>query len=402
MAKTTAQKIGKYEIMEKIGEGGFGIVFKANDTSLDRTVALKQLKLEFAASPEYLERFRQESRLMGSMSHPNIMKILEVVEENGRYFLVMDYMSNGSLADRLVAGEPLSLKETLNILEPIAKAIDYAHSKHLIHRDIKPSNILFMEDDDPVISDFGLVKIMDTRGLSTTGVSLGTPEYMAPEQILCRELTTAVDVYALGVVAFHMLSGALPFSGNTPFEVQEGHVHKDLPDIVSLNPHLPAEFSAVFEKALHKEPEQRYASAKDFLHDLDIVTRKQSEQEIAEKLQQAQASYQEKDFSAAAAILKEVLAIQPDEEVKEQLKECLRREKVWKSYQNLEDQKEDLSKKISEMEEHHTWICGGDDNRFTSHQNISDGEKADDAYPEGKILLWFFLFIIFLVIVIPK
>jgi serine/threonine protein kinase len=356
MAENNHQIIGKYEILEKLGEGGFGIVYKANDTSLDRIVALKQLKMELSSSPEYLDRFKRESRSMGSLNHPNIVKMLEVFEDAGRYFIVMDYMPNGSLADKLKDGKVLSLDETVEILKPIAKAIDYAHSKNLIHRDIKPSNILFMEGDEPVLSDFGLVKSLDTKGQTTTGVSFGTPEYMAPEQILGKELTPASDLYALGIVAFQMLTGRVPFTGNTPFEIEEGHVHKELPSILERNITLPKGLHDMFCKILAKNPEDRFTSAKEFLQEIkqenDLLIQEQSK----EKLIQVQKYINDKEFSSAITMLSELIAFKSSTELREMLKECQRREQVWKEYQQLKKQASELNDKLTNISTIDKWV----------------------------------------------
>ena len=396
------RKIEKYEILEKIGEGGFGIVYKAKDTSLDRSVALKQLKLEFSSSPQYLKRFQQESRLMGAMNHPNIIKILEVREENGRYFIAMDFMPHGSLAIRLKEGEPLSLEETLEILTPIGKAVDYAHGKKLLHRDIKPSNILFMEGDDPVLSDFGLVKMLDVEGVTTTGVAMGTPDYMAPEQILCKELTSAVDLYALGVVAFQMLTGNLPYQGNTPFEIQDGHVHKELPDIVDLNIALPKELSGVFKKALSKDPQDRYATAKEFLQELDVATMKQVAEKKEKMLVQIQEKLEEKEFSSAIISLKELTSLQKDEDLESLLNECQRREKIWKEYNVLKEQVKEIKIRKAQLAEMESWITGeGNWNIEFEHLKESEYiEKDDSEYRLDPITIIFPIVLILLAIIL--
>lgn len=360
---TSKQIVGKYEIERKIGEGGFGIVYQATDTTLERTVALKQLKLELSASPEYLTRFKRESRLMGSLTHNNIVRVLDVFEDGGRYFIVMDYLPNGSLADKLKDGKPLPLEQALEILKPIARAIDYAHSKNLIHRDIKPSNILFTEEDEPVLSDFGLVKSLETRGLTSTGLSLGTPEYMAPEQILCKELTPAADIYAFGVVAYQMLSGEIPFPGDTPFEVQEGHVHKPPPDILEKNPALPEEFAGIFHNILAKDPEQRPPSVKDFVKELNKINDSQLLERNQEKLEQARGLMAEKDFAKATVIINNLLASKPNAELQNLLDTCKHREQVWMDYKQLVDQTHALTdaleaneKRIEDLKDSETWI----------------------------------------------
>jgi serine/threonine-protein kinase len=360
---TTKQTVGKYEIERKIGEGGFGIVYQARDTVLERTVALKQLKLELSSSPEYLSRFKRESRLMGSLTHNNIVRVLDVFEDGGRYFIVMDYLPNGSLADKLKDGKPLPLEQAIEILKPIARAIDYAHGKNLIHRDIKPSNILFTEEDEPVLSDFGLVKSLDTSGLTSTGSSLGTPEYMAPEQILCKELTPAADTYAFGVVAYQMLAGEVPFTGNTPFEIQEGHVHKEPPDILNKNPELPEEFSEIFQCILAKDITQRSPSAKDFVKELNKIYDSQLLERNQEKLEQARGLMAEKDFTKATVILNKLFATKPDAELQDLLDTCKHREQVWKDYKQLIDQTQALSdalesneKRIKDLKDSENWI----------------------------------------------
>lgn len=382
MNKKSSQTVGKYEILEKLGEGGFGIVYKANDTTLDRLVAIKQLKVELSSSPEYLERFKRESRLMGSLNHPNIVKMLEVLEDSGRYFIVMEYMPGGSLADRLVGGKSLSLEKTLEILQPIAKAIDYAHSKNLIHRDIKPSNILFMEGDEPVLTDFGLVKSLDTKGQTTTGVAFGTPQYMSPEQILCRELTPATDEYALAVVAYQMLSGIIPFDGDTPFEIQESQVHKDVPDILGVNRSLPEESTAIFMKALAKKPEERFGSARALINELDDIADKRKAAQSQEKFNTALEKMREKDYEGAASLLSELLAIRPDEKMENVLSECKRREMLLVDYKLAHTQMDQILEKLKNLEADEKWIIGNGDYGIVR----SRGEKIVRESVDSQII----------------
>jgi len=282
--------------------------------------------------------------------------MLEVFEDAGRYFIVMDYMPNGSLSGKIIAGKPLSLEQTVEILKPVAKAIDYAHGKGLIHRDIKPSNILFMEGDEPVLSDFGLVKSLDSKSMTTTGVAFGTPEYMAPEQILGKELTPAIDLYAFGCVAYQMLTGEVPFQGNTPFEIQEGHVHKESPDIVEKNSTLPDEFSDVFRTILAKDPEQRYSSAKEFIHELEQVKNEKIEKENEEKLTIIRDLIYDNEFSKAIVLIKEMFTTNQSPELKEVFTECVRREGVLQTYDALRKQIDEMKDKLLNLGEKEKWI----------------------------------------------
>jgi serine/threonine-protein kinase len=389
MAETATQVIGKYEILEKLGEGGFGIVYKANDTSLDRIVAIKQLKVELSSSPEYLERFKREARLMGSLNHPNIVKMLEVFEDAGRYFIVMDYMPNGSLADKLKDGKPLTLERTVEILNPIAKAIDYAHSKNLIHRDIKPSDILFMEGDEPVLSDFGLVKSMESTGLTTTGVAFGTPEYMSPEQILGKELTPATDLYALGIISFQMLTGEVPFKGNTPFEIQEGHVHKEIPDVVKINLSLPKEISKITNRILAKTVAERYTSAKDFVRDLDVVIDQQIINQNQEKFSQVQKNIRNKEFSKASILLHELITIKYSDELAQMLEDCNHKQKKMEEYKNLENQAIEINGKLTILEKKEPWIKSDPkDDILPNTSSIPSIEEKTEKPINWRLLVW--------------
>lgn len=199
--------IKQYEILEKIGEGGFGVVYRGHDPMLDRDVAIKVLKAEVSTSPDFVERFRREARLGASLRHPNIARIIEVGKHEGYYYLVMDFYSGGPLSNLLKEGKQLPLAKVLNLLKPIAKALDHAHSKQIIHRDVKPSNILLDAEGQPILTDFGLVKSLTEESSTTTGIAIGTVKYMAPEQIQGKKPSSTYDNYALGIITYQMLTG---------------------------------------------------------------------------------------------------------------------------------------------------------------------------------------------------
>jgi serine/threonine protein kinase len=263
-------KLGKYELLEKIGEGGFGIVYKARDPLLEREVAIKILRMDIAGAPDFVERFHREARLAASLRHPNIVTVIEVGEQEGRYYLVMEYLEGEVLSELLKPGQPLPLQQAVQILKPLAEALDYAHGRGLVHRDVKPSNIILSDGGKrPVLTDFGLVKSMTEGGLTTTGVTLGTVEYMAPEQITGQEVGPTSDLYALGVIAYQMLTGRVPFTGRTPFEIQMGHVQQAPPPPRTLNPAMPEALAQVLTRALAKKQAFRYQSGAELVAALE-------------------------------------------------------------------------------------------------------------------------------------
>ncbi|MBL7163910.1 MAG: serine/threonine protein kinase [Anaerolineales bacterium] len=348
--------IGKYEILEKIGEGGFGIVYRGRDPMLEREVAIKVLKSDVATSPDFVERFRREARLAASLRHPNIATVIEVDEREGHYYLVMDYFPGGPLSALLKDGEPLPLVQAVDLLKPLADALDHAHAKGVIHRDVKPSNAILDEDGHPVLTDFGLVKSLAEEGDTTTGVVFGTAEYMSPEQVLGKDPGPATDIYALGVIAFQMLTGQVPFTGTTPFEVQDGHVNQSPPDPGSLNPSLPEEIKGALEQALSKNPEERFNSAGEFILELQQITNHVVQQQVQKMRQQASAFVDELEFDKAENLFLRMRTIQPSPGLEEEIKECVRRKKLWNELQELQAQNSIIEKQITDLSNNEAWI----------------------------------------------
>ena len=216
-------------------------------------VAVKVLKGGLSGSQDALKRFQKEARLAASLRHPNIVTVLEVGEDAGRYFLVMDYLPGPTLAEKLKQEGRLGLRQVMEILKPLAEALDYAHEKGMVHRDVKPANVILNADCQPVLTDFGLVKSLTEAGATTTGVTLGTAYYMSPEQIRNQEVGPYTDQYALGVVTYELLAGKLPYIGKSPFDVQFGHVNQPVPDIHEVDSGLPVELNQVLERVLAKK-----------------------------------------------------------------------------------------------------------------------------------------------------
>jgi serine/threonine protein kinase len=249
--------VGQYQIVDELGRGGMAVVYKAWQPALERYVALKVLPEYFQHDPEFLARFQREARAAARLNHPNIVTIYDVGEHAGIHYIAMEYLDGGSLRDRLSAG-PLSLQEAQRVLAQLASALDYAHSHGLIHRDIKPANILFSSDGRAMLTDFGIARASDDAQLTRTGVLMGTPEYMAPEQAEGKSIDYRTDLYALGVVLYQMLTGQAPFRGTTPSATLHAVVYEPPPPPRQLNPGLPPAIEAVLLKALAKQPDQRF------------------------------------------------------------------------------------------------------------------------------------------------
>ena len=269
MESIIGQKIRKYQIVTKLGAGGMGSVYKAIDTILEREVALKLLAPTLANDDSFVERFRLEARALARLDHPHIVKVYDADWDENKLFIVMEYVDGGSLADLIKQEGALPAALVIKLLQQTASGLDYAHQRGLIHRDIKPANILLDKEGNAKLTDFGLVKDTDTN-LTADGMRLGTPAYMSPEQIQGEEVTPALDVYALGVVAYEMLTGRPPFQGNMS-SIFEGHLLRQLPVINQINPAISADAQSVFVKVMAKNPAERFATAASFVQALEKV-----------------------------------------------------------------------------------------------------------------------------------
>ncbi|UCF61631.1 MAG: serine/threonine protein kinase, partial [Anaerolineaceae bacterium] len=255
------RKLGRYELTSELGRGGMATVYRAHDPFFDRDVAVKLLPREFLHDPTFKTRFEREAKTIAALEHSAIVPVHDFGEEEGQPFLVMRYMSGGSLVNRLESG-PLSFEEISTIISRIATGLDEAHKKGMIHRDLKPGNILFDSHGDAFLSDFGIVKLtQETATFTGTGI-IGTPAYMSPEQARGDpDLDPRSDVYALGVILFEMLSGKQPYEADTPMGLAVKHITEPVPSILEVKPDLPPNFELMIKRALAKEPEDRHASA---------------------------------------------------------------------------------------------------------------------------------------------
>jgi peroxiredoxin/tRNA A-37 threonylcarbamoyl transferase component Bud32 len=260
-----------YQILDELGRGGMGVVYKARQLRLNRVVALKMILAGAHAGTKEQERFRSEAEAVAKLQHPNIVQIYEVSESEGRPYFSLEYVDGGSLAQQL-DGTPQAARKSAELVAAVARAMDAAHKQNVVHRDLKPANVLLTRDGKPKVTDFGLAKHMDSeQGQTRTGAILGTPSYMAPEQAAGRnrEIGPAADVYALGAILYEMLTGRPPFRGETPMDTMLQVVGDEPIPPTRLQPKLARDLETICLKCLQKMPGKRYASAAALADDLD-------------------------------------------------------------------------------------------------------------------------------------
>src|SRR5262245_31502142 len=252
------QTLGKYQLGEPLGQGGMGAVYRSFHPQLNRPVAVKVMLANVAADPQAHQRFLREAQVVAMLSHPNIVNIFDVDIQDNQPYIVMDFADGGSLAAQLQAG-PLSLDQALDLAIPLADALEYAHRQGVIHRDLKPANVLLRADGSPVLADFGLARplqVLSDAQITATGALLGTLVYMAPEQFSGRAADTRADIDAFGVMLFEMLTGRIPFDGDSA-QIMYGHLQQPPPAPRQLNPALPAPVERLVLQMLAKDPAAR-------------------------------------------------------------------------------------------------------------------------------------------------
>ena len=263
------ENIGQYKISRELGRGSMGTVYLGTQESLGREVAIKVLAPEFTREEEFLERFKREARTGGSLRHPNIVQVFDLGENDGYYYIAMEYMGPSNLKQMLTErGEKLPISEAVALTEQILSALEHAHSKGIVHRDVKPANILISEQGAAVLTDFSIAQMKSASRLTQTGAAVGTPEYMAPEQFDGKGVDGRADLYAVGIIFYQMLSGVQPFAGDTVAAVMKSQLFLDPPLLSTFTPSVSPELSEFVRKALQKNRDARFGSATEMLREL--------------------------------------------------------------------------------------------------------------------------------------
>ncbi|MGH7487501.1 MAG: serine/threonine-protein kinase, partial [bacterium] len=257
MIDLSGARLGNYEVKERLGAGGMAVVYRAIQQPLGREVALKALMQSLISDEGFIKRFEHEARTLARLDHPNILPIFDFVVTPEVVFLTMPLVRAGSLRDVLYRG-PLDGATAWRYLREVGEGLQHAHDAGIVHRDLKPGNVLMHADGRALLADFGLARsaTQDQR-LTTAGFTIGTPGYMAPEQVYGHDIDHRADIYAMGVMTFEMMTGQMPFKGATAVEVAIASVSSPIPSAAAINPRLPDELDAVLRLAMAKEPEQR-------------------------------------------------------------------------------------------------------------------------------------------------
>ncbi len=288
MVSLIGREIGKYRITERIGRGGMAEVYLGIHTHLERQVAIKVLHGHLLESGDFIERFKREAKAVANLRHPNIVQVNDFDIQDDLIFMVMEYIDGINLQERIMEldeeGERFPVKQIGSIINDIAGALDYAHSQGMLHRDVKPSNILIDKDGKAYLADFGIARIVSDQKLTATGTLIGTPAYMSPEQGRGDELTEESDIYSLGIVAFEMLTGQVPYDAQTPIGIVHKQITEPVPDMSDLVDGVPVSAQEVINRALAKSPEGRYSSAEELVRALRIALEALESTEVDEEI----------------------------------------------------------------------------------------------------------------------
>ncbi|MFC7392505.1 Stk1 family PASTA domain-containing Ser/Thr kinase [Scopulibacillus cellulosilyticus] len=262
---------GRYEIISRLGDGGMAIVYKARDLILERLVAVKILRSEFSNDDDFIRRFHREAESVSSLSHPNIVSIYDIGEEDDCYFIVMEYVDGETLKDFIKQHSPIPIAEAVYILKQIALALEHAHDHGIVHRDIKPHNILIDEQGGVKVTDFGIAVAMNSATITFTNSIMGSAHYLSPEQAKGSKATIKSDIYALGIVMYELLTGRLPFPGTSPVTVALKHLNEQMPLPSEYRSDIPQSLENIVIKATAKSPEKRYENMPELYNDLSTA-----------------------------------------------------------------------------------------------------------------------------------
>jgi eukaryotic-like serine/threonine-protein kinase len=262
---------GRYRLDARIGAGGMSTVYRALDETLQRQVAIKLMNREVSSDSDQLERFRREARAVAQLSHPHVVGVIDAGEDDGRPYIVFEYVEGETLKERIRRQGQLPVTEAVAYAIEIARALGAAHSRHIVHRDVKPQNVLIDEEGAAKVTDFGIARTLDEEGLTADGRVIGTTDYVSPEQALGQPVTGQSDLYSLGIVLYEMLAGEVPYKGDNQVAVAMKHVREELPDVQRKRPEVSASLAAIIDRATAKRPADRYADDAELIADLEDV-----------------------------------------------------------------------------------------------------------------------------------
>ena len=278
---TKGQKINdRYEIIKTIGEGGMANVYLANDTILDRKVAIKVLRGDLSNDEKFIRRFQREALSVSNLSHPNIVEVYDVGEEDGQYYIVMEYIEGKTLKQLLKKRETLTLPEVIDIMLQLTDGLAHAHESYIIHRDIKPQNIMILDNGLVKITDFGIAMALNATQLTQTNSVMGSVHYLPPEQANGKSATVKSDIYSLGILMYELIIGSVPFKGDNAVEIALKHMKEKIPSIRKQNPTIPQSVENIVIKATAKNPRNRYDSVKEMHDDLEICMEKENAKKV--------------------------------------------------------------------------------------------------------------------------
>ncbi|MFN4260771.1 MAG: protein kinase domain-containing protein [Gemmataceae bacterium] len=268
----TGQTLGDFRVLRRLGQGGMGQVYLAEQLSLKRKVALKILRPDLAANPTALKRFQAEAEAVARINHANIVQVYAIGTANGQHYMALEYVDGRNLRDYLAKKGPPDVLPAVSIMRQVAAALQRASEQGIVHRDIKPENILITRQGEVKVTDFGLSRCFAgdrlPMNLTQSGVTMGTPLYMSPEQVQGKDIDPRSDIYSLGVTSYHLLSGQPPYRGQSAFDVAVQHVHGEPEPLSAMRPDLPPELTAIIHKMMAKDPAQRYQTGRELLLDL--------------------------------------------------------------------------------------------------------------------------------------